>query len=74
MMLLLGPSVLLPKSIFAIQLPSIGPAGEDGGEGTEGEERKRKIWDTLERGVLRGLIGRNGMTEAIGTHSRLFPT
>jgi hypothetical protein len=68
-MLLLGPSVLLPKSIFAVRLPPIGEAFLQEGreENDMAGQRQKKLWDAIERGVLRGLIGRSEKTEPIGT-------
>lgn len=57
-MFLHGPSLLLPKGLFGVQLPplaSLSSLGSDENE-NENEREQARRWDTIERAVLRGLV------------------
>lgn len=53
LLFLLGPSLLLPKALFGVQLP---PLLSSPGTETENTCERTQRWDTIERAVLRGLV------------------
>ncbi|KAL7413464.1 hypothetical protein BDY24DRAFT_55638 [Mrakia frigida] len=57
LMFLHGPSLLLPKGLFGVQLPPLASLSldENENENETGREEARR-WDTIERAVLRGLV------------------
>jgi len=58
-MFLHGPSLLLPKALFGVQLPLLERDDEDVQQRSEaGESERQRVqrWDTIERAVLRGLV------------------